>query len=255
MRLISTLGSLLLLSSAALAQPAVQSSDAARQAIEAALQSDIRPAADKARDAERKPLEVLSFFRLEPDMRVIEILPFGGWYTKIIGPVVRDSGMMYTVQPELGAYSDELIPVLELPGMDKVVKLDWNGPAPAGGNPFVGSGSWDVEPVDLIVTFRNYHNFGYDDRMTINKSAFDALRSGGLYGIVDHTRRHNEASNRENGRRVDPVLVIKEVQATGFVFVDYSDALRSPEDELLLEVGKPEVSGKSDRFTMLFMKP
>lgn len=255
MRLTSALCALLLFTQPAGAQQQIQSSEATRQAIAAAMQSDIRPEEDKARDNERKPVEVLSFFRLEQDMRVIEILPFGGWFTKIIGPVVRDQGMLYTVQPELGDYSDALNPVLELPGMDKVVKLDWNGRPSAGGNPFVGSGTWDVEPVDLVVTFRNYHNFDYDDRMTINKSAFDALKSGGLYGIVDHTRRHMEPDSRENGRRMDPVLVIKEVQETGFVFVDYSDVKRSPADELLYEVGNPEVTGRSDRFTMLFRKP
>jgi predicted methyltransferase len=255
MRLKPLLCTLLLLMPPVMAQDVVQSSTATQQAIRAAMQSEIRPAADKARDDERKPLEVLAFFRLEQDMRVIEILPFGGWFTKIIGPVVRDQGMLYTVQPELGAYSDELNPVLQLPGMDKVVKLDWNGPAPAGRNPFVGSGTWEVEPVDLVVTFRNYHNFGYDDRMTINKSAFDALKSGGLYGIVDHTRRHMEPDNDENGRRMDPVLVIKEVQASGFVLVDYSDVKRSAGDALQFEVGNPVVSGQSDRFTLLFKKP
>src|SRR5687767_12257013 len=138
MRFISAFCSLLLLSQAAVAQAPIQSSEATRQAIQSAMQSDMRPADDKARDNERKPLEVLSFFRLEQDMRVIEILPFGGWFTKIIAPVVRDNGMLYTVQPELGEYSDALEPVLQLPGMDKVVKLDWNGRTPEGRNPFVG---------------------------------------------------------------------------------------------------------------------
>ena len=67
--------------------------------------------------------------------------------------------------------------------------------------------------------------------MAVNKSSFDALKPGGLYGIVDHTRRHMEPDNSENGRRVDPVLVIKEVQEAGFRFVDYSTALRRPDDE------------------------
>lgn len=237
------------------AQPEpVLSSAAAQAAIRSALASDMRPADDKARDAERKPLEVLSFFRLEPDMRVIEILPFGGWFTKIIGPVVRDQGMLYTVQPDLGEYSDALEPTLRLEGMDKVVKLDWNGSAGPGA-PWVGSGTWDVEPVDLVVTFRNYHNFGYEDRMKINRSTFAALKPGGLYGIVDHTRRHNEPDNRENGRRVDPVLVIKEVQDSGFVFVDYGSMIRSAEDELIHEVGNPAVTGRTDRFALLFRKP
>ena len=133
MRLIPVLCSLLLLIQPAMAQEEpIQSSAATRQAIQAAMASAIRSAEDKARDNERKPLEVLSFFRLEQDMRVIEILPFGGWFTKIIGPVVRDDGMLYTVQPELGEYSDALNPTLGLPGMDKVVKLDWNGASGGG---------------------------------------------------------------------------------------------------------------------------
>jgi len=236
------------------AQPEpVLSSEAAQAAIRAAIASDMRPAEDKARDAERKPFEVLTFFRLEPDMRVIEIMPFGGWFTKIIGPVVRDRGMLYTTQGDLGEYSDALEPTLQLPGMDKVVKLDWNGPT-GGPSPWVASGTWDVEPVDLVVTFRNYHNFGYEDRMRINKSVFDALKPGGLYGIVDHTRRHNEPDTRENGRRVDPVLAIKEVQDSGFILVDYGSFLRSAEDELIYEVGNPEVTGKTDRFALLFRK-
>jgi predicted methyltransferase len=253
-RLALSLLSATLLGAPALAQPEpVLSSPASQAAIRAAIASDIRSAEDKARDAERHPFEELTFFRLEKDMRVIEIMPFGGWFTKIIGPVVRDEGVLYTTQDDLGQYSDALEPTLALPGMDKVVKLDWNGVP--DGNGWVGSGTWDVEPVDLIVTFRNYHNFGYDDRMKVNKSAFDALKPGGLYGIVDHTRRHNEPDSRENGRRVDPVLVIKEVQDSGFVFVDYADMARSAEDELVYEVGNPAVAGKTDRFVMLFQKP
>ena len=99
-----------------------------------------------------------------------------------------------------------------------------------------------------------FMGFGYDDRMAINKSAFDALKPGGLYGIVDHTRRHNEPDNRENGRRVDPVLVIKEVQDSGFILEDYAAMARSPEDALIYEVGNPAVSGKTDRFVLLFKK-
>jgi predicted methyltransferase len=205
----------------------------------------------------RKPDQVLSFFGLEDDMRVIEIWPFGGWYTKILGPVLRDNGMLYTTQPYLGSYSDALEPTLQLPGLDRVVKLDYNGREQA--NPqdmWVGpGGNWDVEPVDMVLTFQNYHNLNYDDRMALNETVFNALKPGGVYGIVDHTRRHNQTDARFNGRRVDPVLVIKEVQESGFEFVDYSDLLAMPDDELALEVGQPQVSGRSDRFTLRFRKP
>ncbi|MCP5144432.1 MAG: hypothetical protein H6978_06380 [Gammaproteobacteria bacterium] len=106
-----------------------------------------------------------------------------------------------------------------------------------------------------MLTFQNYHNFGYDDRVAINDATFRALKSGGYYGIVDHTRRHNEPRAQFNGRRVDPVLVIKEVEASGFEFVDYSNALYRPDDKLEIEVGQPQVSGNSDRFVLLFRKP
>ena len=106
-----------------------------------------------------------------------------------------------------------------------------------------------------MLTFRNYHNFSPADRMTVNRSTFDALKPGGYYGVVDHTRRHMEAGNRENGRRVDPVLAIREIEAAGFEFVDFSDLLARPADELAYEVGNPEISGHTDRFTLLFRKP
>jgi predicted methyltransferase len=88
----------------------------------------------------------------------------------------------------------------------------------------------------------------------VNKSVFDALKPGGYYGIVDHTRRHNEPTTRENGRRVDPVLVIKEVQAAGFELVDFSNLYYKPDDALTLEVGNQAVNDRTDRIALLFRK-
>ncbi|MDX1562514.1 MAG: methyltransferase [Gammaproteobacteria bacterium] len=218
------------------------------------MQSDIRTEQDRARDANRMPAEVLEFFRMREDMRVIEVLPAGGWYTKILGPLLKDNGKLYVTHPP-GFYADAFRNVAGLPGLEEVEEIDWGATGGGSGGPFGPSGRWDVEPVDLVLTFRNYHNFSPEDRMTVNESTFDALKPGGYYGIVDHTRRHMEPGNRENGRRVDPVLVIKEVEAAGFDFVDFSDVLARPVDELIYEVGNPEVSGRTDRFTLLFQKP
>jgi len=82
-----------------------------------------------------------------------------------------------------------------------------------------------------------------------------ALRSGGLYGVIDHTRRHMEPANFENRRRIDPVLVVKELVDLGFEFVGYSDLHYRADDELEYEVGRRSVSGNTDRFTLLFRKP
>ena len=225
-----------------------------QQRVLEVLQGDIRTAEDRARDPNRQPWDTLEFFRMREDMRVIEILPAGGWYTKILAPLLREDGKLYVVHPP-GFYADAFAEVAGLPGLEGVEQIGWGATGGGGGGPFGPSGRWDVEPVDLIVTFRNYHNFSPADRMTVNESAFDALKPGGLYGIVDHTRRHMEPGTRENGRRVDPVLVIREVQESGFEFVDFSDTLRRPDDELVLEVGNPEVNDRADGFTLLFRKP
>lgn len=247
------LGMLAALSGAATAQPAEPTPF--QQRVIAAMQGDIRTAEERARDANRMPAEVLEFFRMRDDMRVIEVLPAGGWYTKILAPVLQARGKLYVTHPP-GRYAEIFQRVAGLPGLEDVEELDW-GSAPEGGSggPFGPSGHWDVEPVDLVLTFRNYHNFSPEDRMTVNTSSFDALKPGGYYGIVDHTRRHMEPGSRENGRRVDPVLVIKEVEEAGFEFIDFSDVLHRPVDELVHEVGRPEVSGRTDRFTLLFRKP
>jgi len=250
MRHLLTVFSLLFFSASLIAQPIANQ-------IREAMSSDIRTDQDKARDIYRKPDQVLTFFGLEEDMRVIEIMPFGGWYTKILGPVLREEGQLYTTQPDLGRYSDALDPTLELAGMDRVVKLDFNSRAKNSPDErMIGpGGDWDVEPVDMVLTFQNYHNLGLADRIALNEAAFNALKPGGIYGVVDHTRRHMQADEGFNRRRIDPVLAIDEIQAVGFELDCYSDVLYMVDDDLTQEVGQPDVSGKSDRFVLRFRKP
>ena len=238
--------------------PALQAQQAAptpfQQRVQAAMQGSIRTPEERARDVNRLPVEILSFFRMREDMRVIEVLPAGGWFTKILAPVLSEKGKLYVTHPP-GFYADAFQRVKVLPGLEKVEEVGWGATGGGSGGPFGPSGKWAVAPVDLVVTFRNYHNFSPADRATVNKSTFDALKSGGYYGIVDHTRRHNEPGTRENGRRVDPVLVIKEVQDAGFVLVDFSNLYYRPDDALALEVGNPAVNDRTDRVALLFRKP
>jgi predicted methyltransferase len=225
-----------------------------QQRVLAAMQGEIRTAEERARDVNRMPAEILEFFRMRENMRVIEILPAGGWFTKILAPVLEEQGKLYVAHPP-GFYADAYRRIAGLPGLDEVEEIDWGSTAQGSGGPFGPSGRWDVEPVDLALTFRNYHNFSPADRDAVNRSVFGALKPGGYYGIVDHTRRHNEPTTRENGRRVDPVLVIKEVQAAGFELVDFSDLYYRPTDELTLEVANPAVNDRTDRIALLFRKP
>ena len=112
----------------------------------------------------------------------------------------------------------------------------------------------DVKNADMVLTFRNYHNFSEEGRMAMNDAAWKALKMGGIYGVVDHTQRHMEADNSENRRRFDPVKAIKEIQAAGFELVDYSDLHYRADDELRYEVGRKSVTGNTDRWTLKFKK-
>jgi predicted methyltransferase len=254
--LASSAVTVLLLACAPLAAqvPPAAPKSAVAQLIEKALASDIRTAEERARDErERKPVQTLEFFGLQPDMTVLELFPGAGWYTKVLGPVLADKGRLYVA---LG--TTRLAPQLKEWKLDKVeivaAKTDFK---PASGRYGIGTSpviEIPVKDVDMVLTFRNYHNLDAPARALLNRAAFKALRPGGIYGIVDHTRRHNEPDNTENWRRVDPVVVIKEVEAAGFEFVDFSDLHYRPDDELRYDSQRESIKGYSDRFTLKFRK-
>lgn len=222
--------------------------------VEAALAEEARPEADRLRDRNRRPLATLKFFGLKDDMRVLELIPGGGWYTRLLAPVLAENGELY-VALGTGRVSSR---VLTEPGFEKVTVLDTsdNIRRPEGSRYYtIDEFEFGVSEIDLVVTFRNLHNFDADSRARVNRQVFKALKRGGLYGVVDHTKRHMEPDNPENRRRIDPILVIKEMLEQGFEFVDYSDLHYRADDELEYEVGRRSVSGNTDRFTMLFRKP
>ncbi len=222
--------------------------------IQEAVDSDIRTAADKERDANRKPRETLEFLGLQEDMRVVELVPGGGWYTMIIAPVVADKGEYYVT---LGTRRiNSVIDKHDELSRAEIVPLDVKFvPTETVGQFDLGKFSIGADNVDLVLTFRNLHNFLPAARRHINQAAFDVLKPGGLYGVVDHTRRHNEPDTLENWRRMDPILMIREIQDVGFELADFSDLHYRPDDELRYEVGRKTVTGNTDRFTLLFRKP
>jgi predicted methyltransferase len=222
--------------------------------VAAALAAESRPAADRDRDGNRRPLATLNFFGLKDNMRVLELLPGGGWYTRVLAPVLAENGQLYVAVGTTTVKNG----VLKEAGFGDVIPLETtdNLRRPEGER-FYTIDDFDipVKDLDMVLTFRNLHNFNPEARAIMNREVFEALKSGGLYGVVDHTRRHMEATNNENRRRIDPVLVIKEMLDQGFEFVDYSDLHFRADDELEYEVGRRSVSGNTDRFTMLFRKP
>ena len=228
--------------------------DATEAKLKTAMASDSRTDDEKDRDRNRRPVQTLEFFGLRDDMTIIELLPGGGWYTKLLVPVVADNGKYYAALGT-GNISKNLV---TQPGFEEieVIATDSKVYRKDGARSYtLETNGFGVTDVDMVLTFRNYHNFDAEGRAAMNKAAFDALKPGGIYAVVDHTRRHMEEDNSENRRRIDPVLAILEIEAAGFEFVDYSDLHFRPDDELRYEVGRKTVTGNTDRWTLKFIKP
>ena len=243
----------LLLLAASANSIAADSFDATAEKIKSALNAEIRTEAETDRDRNRKALQTLEFFDLRDNMKIVELIPGGGWYTKILAPVVSDKGEYYAA---IG--TGRIKSLMEESGLDKIkiVAQDAKLYRKEGERFYsLEANSLGVRDLDMVLTFRNYHNFGEEGRQNMNKLAFEALKPGGVYAVVDHTARHMEQQTPANRRRIDPVLAIKEIQEAGFEFVDYTDLHYRADDELRYEVGVKSVSGNTDRWTMKFRKP
>lgn len=219
--------------------------------VDAALADDIRTEDERERDRNRRPLQTLKFFGLTDDMDVLELIPGGGWYTKVLAPVLAENGSL-----TLSLFHNTARSIADEAGWPVDVIETGAVSRPEGArHPTLADVDFGSEKFDMVLTFRNLHNFDAAGRRNMNEAAFRALRPGGHYGVVDHTRRHMQADTDENRRRLDPVLAIKEILEAGFEFVDYSSLHYRPDDELVYEVGRRTVTGNTDRFTLLFRRP
>jgi len=199
------------------------------------------------------PVETLAFFGLRDDMRVLEVVSGGAWYTKLLAPALRERGELH-VWIGFERFADRL----SQPGLEGVRVAAKDALLEATDR----RGIYTIEPfsfglsgLDAVLTFRNLHNLTPAARANLHRAAFESLRPGGVYGVVDHTRRHMEPDGPENRRRLDPVVAIEEALAVGFVFDGWSDLHYRPDDELRYEVGRRSVTGNTDRFTFRFRRP
>ncbi|MEX0962901.1 MAG: hypothetical protein WDZ52_02515 [Pseudohongiellaceae bacterium] len=246
----------LALAAIALLSPALlsaQSLTPLQQKVQSVMAMDHRTAVELARDADRDPVAALNFIGLEDDMTVIEFLPAGqAYYTKILGPVLVDNGHLMVVDSQATFDSWGSWTEMDMFAMTHQVPIE-NNYSRAEGRYIPGEIDFGVESADLFLHFREYHNFSVQDNARVNAKVFDTLKSGGSYVVVDHTRRHMQEETGALSRREDPVDVILQVQAAGFVLDRASDMFFEESDDLTLEVG--QIPNMTDRFFLVFKKP
>ena len=243
--------------------------------LDTVIQSPHRAEANRLRDQYRHPKETLLFFGLRPDMTVVEISPANGWFTEIIGPFVKNQGYFYAAVPALTDdmpealkrrdvnYRQMLKSAPELYGKPIINAYTSNAPqfAPDG-------------VADLVVTFRNVHNWaktGHTSSMF--KGFYKSLKSGGVLGVVEHRAKPGTSLPQqiESGYMTEE-FVIDTATAAGFKLVRKSEINSNPLDTKdhpggvwnllpnlrnVPETDKPRyrAMGESDRMTLQFVKP
>lgn len=222
-------------------------------AVAAALTDSQRPDADKARDAGRKPGETLALAGVKPGDKVIDFLPGGGYYTRILAKAVGDNGKVYAVTPA------ELLKAMPKMG-EGIQKV-------AGEYKNVVNLSVPVnetkapEPVDVVFTALNYHDlhtptFGPANIDQFNKSIFATLKSGGRFIVIDHAAEKGSGTrDSQKLHRIDVEAVKAQVKAAGFVLEQESDLLANPADPRTAGPFGPDMRGKTDQFYLKFRKP
>jgi predicted methyltransferase len=215
--------------------------------------------ADKARgddakvDARRKPAELMAFTGVKPGDTVVDLIPGGGYFTRIFAKIVGPSGHVYAVWPE--AYAKE-----DAEGVAATQKLPQTYP---NVSVIIQPAAQFAVPAkaDVVWTSQNYHDYpdkfmGPTDPAGLDRQVLAALKPGGVFVVVDHVAEAGSGlRDTDTLHRIDPAFVKTQVTAAGFSFDGESDVLRNPADNHTLVVFKKEIRGHTDQFAYRFRKP
>lgn len=250
--------------------------DDAKEAIQQAVDHPSRTPAYVKRDEFRNPVETLSFFEVKPDSTVVEISPGGGWYTEILAPLLAAHGTYYAAhfpanstaeyyQRSRAMFIDKIAsnPIYNRVKMTEFTPTADAEVAPAG-------------TADVVLTFRNLHNWynqkGDEAVLAAFKSFYNALKPGGVLGVVEHRLPQDKVNSEWKQTGYFPQqLAIELAQQAGFEFEASSEINANSKDtadhpkgvwtlppSLALKEqdnAKYQAIGESDRMTLKFRKP
>jgi predicted methyltransferase len=237
----------LLIGSLALGVATAHASMGASKAVAAAVADPARPAADRARDALRKPAACLAFAGVEPGMTIAELLPGTGYFTRIFSRAVGPKGHVYEIVGDakeaavIQAIADNPhyyhnITVL----VESMTKISV------------------PKPVNLVWTSQNYHDIHRIPGLDIgnfDRAVYGALAPGGIFLLLDHAAPAGAGLTETALHRIDPQTAKKEVLSAGFQFLGQSNVLHNPNDPLTKTVFDPSIRGRTDQFIYKFRRP
>ena len=244
--------------------------DANSFTLSQSVNSDHRDEKNILRDRYRNPLETLDFFRVEPDMTIVELSPGRGWYTEILAKYMFKNGKYIVVpyNPNLGGYAERLwdnySSLLQSNEIYSKIEISYLFDKLA-----------EDESVDAVLTFRNVHNWindGAKNAKIIFEQTYNVLRSGGFFGVVEHRAKiDTSVEDMYKSGYVTEQFIINLAKDSGFVLIDKSEINANSKDIKNYPRGvwtlPPSLRlkdqnrskyleiGESDRMTLLFQKP
>ena len=238
--------------------------------LEQAVSSEHRAAKNKSRDQYRHPLETLEFFGLKSNMTVVEITPGGGWYTEILAPALKGKGKLIGAHyPDTGEdnYYSNSRKRLEkkLASHEMYSEMELSNFVPKKASELAPAGT-----ADMVLTFRNLHNWGAEGVSQVFVDSYKALKVGGILGVVEHRLPKGATANKMNSGYVSMETTIAQAKAAGFTLVASSEINANAKDKASYERGvwtlppvlrlgdkdkeKYLAIGESDRMTLKFAK-
>jgi predicted methyltransferase len=217
--------------------------------------ADPSRASDAAIDARRKPGEIIAFSGAKPGDKVVDLIPGSGYFSKIFSGVVGPKGQVYMIWPTeytKVAHSDpeNSRALAASPEYRNITVIQQ--PAAEFATP---------EPVDLVFTSQNYHDYpnklmGKVDLLSFDRAVYKTLKPGGVFLIVDHAAEAGSGlRDTETLHRIDPAIVKQQLAQAGFIFEGESLVLRNPDDDHQKLVFDKAIRGSTDRFIYRFRKP
>lgn len=214
-----------------------------------AVADPARPKADTDRDALRLPAETIAFAGVKPGMKVAELFPGGGYFTRPLSDVVGPSGHIYGI--ENVKWDDGSDAKVAAAVNDHNVSMQ-----------MVKFGEFSLpEKVDLVWITQNYHDlhiakYGPVDMAAFNRHVYAALKPGGTYFILDHQANPGTGETQiAKLHRIQKSQVIREVEAAGFRLAGEGNALHRTADDHTKNVFDKSIQGHTDQYMLKFVKP
>jgi predicted methyltransferase len=280
MRSFACLSSVILLLGPVVASAQAATSVDVHRELVAAINGSQRSPGNVARDKYRHPEQTLGFFGIRPDMRVIEVLPGGGWYTEILAPFLHDHGQLIeATAPESSRspferkmamrYGEKLAAKPEIYGRVTREPFELPDYMPLGA----------PDSADMVLTFRNMHDLifanvhGASTDVLLQRflrSAYRVLKPGGILGIVAH-RANPDMPTAKSFKlgRLPQAFLVREAEQAGFRLTAASEVNANAKDPRTIPVWylppsleqgqrgheKFEAIGEADNMTLKFVKP